>query len=147
MTSDYHIVCTTWDRNSDQLGKIRRIVFVEEQGVPAEMEWDENDETAMHLLAMGPNQQPLGTARLLNTGQIGRIAVLKAHRNKGIARALLQKTVSLAIGNDYSSVFLHAQTPVIPFYESLGFKVSGRPFLEAEIEHYLMTKVLQGVTK
>ena len=118
-----------------------------EQGVPANMEWDEHDQDAQHLLALNRNCEPIGTARLLKSGQIGRIAVLKHYRNRGIGKALLQNIVSLARENGFSSVFLHAQTPVVPFYRNLGFRLEGRPFVEAYIEHYLMRKALQGTIK
>jgi len=142
MTADFYIQTTTWQQDKTALKAIRRAVFIIEQKVPANLEWDDEDIDAIHLLAILHKCEPVGTGRLLKTGQIGRIAVLKQHRQCGIGTALLSKAMEAAYENGFSSVFLHAQTRIIPFYKNFGFKVSGQAFYEAGIEHYLMRKTL-----
>ena len=135
-----------WDQDAEQLKAIRHAVFVVEQGVPGALEWDKHDRNALHILALNQKCEPVGTARLLKTGQIGRIAVIKQYRGKGIGKTLLQKMITLAENGGFSSVFLHAQSQVIPFYENFGFIVVGRPFDEASIKHNLMRRSLPGNT-
>ena len=146
MKREFTIRLAEWDQDAEKLKAVRHAVFVVEQGVSEVLEWDKHDQDALHILALGQKCEPVGTSRLLKTGQIGRIAVLKHYRNNGVGKALLQKIITLAEDRGFSSVFVHAQTPVIPFYKPFGFKVEGRPFYEANIEHYLMSKSLPGNT-
>lgn len=119
---------------------IRLRVFVHEQGVPEEVELDEDDRKATHLLA-SVGSRPVGTARLVITGakaKIGRMAVLKSYRGKGIGKALLKRALELARKRRAKLIYLHAQASVVGFYEKLGFRPAGRVFMEAGIAHRKM---------
>ena len=121
---------------------VREQVFIREQHVPEELEWDEQDSNATHVVAYNDNDQVIGTARLLANGHIGRMAVLEAWRNKGAGTAMLEKLLMVARGQNLPKVFLHAQTSAIGFYERHGFKSRGEEFMDAGIPHRYMEKVL-----
>lgn len=120
------------------LKRIREAVFVKEQGVPLEMEWDEHDNTAHHILAIDDQGQVLGTARLLPDGRIGRMAVLVEWRKQGIGSALLQHLLNKARLLHFDSITLSAQVSAIPFYEKMGFTRVGKLYTEAGIPHQQM---------
>jgi predicted GNAT family N-acyltransferase len=119
---------------------IRMRVFVKEQGVPGEIELDRDDDRAIHFLAFaGP--RAVGTARVVwhhGGAKIGRMAVLKSYRGRGIGKKLLQRATETAKKRGTKSIHLHAQVPVISFYESMGFRSVGRIFEEAGIPHRKM---------
>ena len=127
-----------WRTHGRTLKAIRRTVFVEEQGVPKSEEWDGQDDASRHFIAEDGTGAPVGTARLMPSGQIGRMAVLKHLRGSGIGARLLAAAVDAASRGDYERIFLHAQTHAAGFYERAGFRASGEPFMEASIEHRLM---------
>ena len=130
-----------WRKENEQLSSVRRQVFIIEQQVPDELEWDEFDETATHIVA-SIDGKIIGTARLKTDGQIGRMAVLKPYRNQGIGSRLLQLVLTFAQENHYPKVYLHAQVEAIPFYEKHGFAAEGDIFYEANIPHRGMFKNL-----
>lgn len=127
-----------WPRDAAALRLLRQRVFIEEQQVPQELEWDGEDEQALHLLALDPAQNPIGTARLLPSGQIGRMAVLQDWRKRGVGSALLARMLEEAARGDYPGLFLHAQLSALPFYERQGFEAQGEVFYEADIPHKRM---------
>jgi predicted GNAT family N-acyltransferase len=90
------------------------------------------------VLAVDNNHQPIGTARLLPSGKIGRMAVLKAWRGQGIGSAMLQELLAIAAENKLNSVYLHGQIQAIAFYEAHGFIPEGPVFEEAGIAHRIM---------
>lgn len=119
---------------------IRLRVFVAEQGVPREIELDEEDPKAVHFLAY-VGVRAVGTARVVIKGReakVGRMAVLKRYRGQGIGRTLLERSVRWARRSGARSIFLNAQVPVIGFYEKWGFRCVGRRFMEAGIPHRKM---------
>jgi len=119
---------------------IRIRVFVKEQGVPAEIELDRDDKRAIHFLATSAGRA-VGTARIVmrqETAKIGRMAVLKSHRRKGVGTRLLRRAVATARRLGAEEIYLHAQVPVIGFYETIGFRCVGRIFYEAGIPHRTM---------
>jgi predicted GNAT family N-acyltransferase len=121
---------------------IRQTVFVEEQGVPKEIEFDGNDDKAIHVIAY-KDDIPIGCARLLNMqsgAKIGRVAVLKAYRKQGIGEAICTELINIARQMGISYVYLHAQVSAKPFYEKIGFITVGDSFYEADILHYKMEK-------
>jgi predicted GNAT family N-acyltransferase len=128
--------------------EIRRVVFIEEQSVPAELEWDGLDELAEHFMAIsgsGRDEQILGTARMRvvgNSAKAERVAVLASARHLGLGRLLMQAIETRARERSLSKIQLNAQVPVVPFYEKLGYQTQGEVFLEAGIEHLAMTKRL-----
>jgi N-succinyldiaminopimelate aminotransferase len=129
--------------SKDELQKafaIRTKVFVKEQGVSEELELDADDQKAIHLLAW-MNNQAAGAARIVirgKTAKIGRMAVLKRFRNRGIGTRLLTKALAVAEKKNAAEIFLNAQVPVIGFYEKLGFRATGSVFDEAGIPHRKM---------
>lgn len=139
----FNIREAAWETDGGQLSNIRRIVFIVEQKVPKDEEWDGKDEQSWHWLASDDKDLPIGTARLLPDGQIGRMAVLGDHRKLGVGAALLEAAVEKARHLGMSQVFLNAQSHALGFYEKLGFVAEGEEFLEAGIAHYRMTQTLE----
>lgn len=128
-----------WQENKEELAQIRRHVFIEEQHVPEELEWDEYDDTSIHFLARDKDKA-IAVARLKTDGQIGRMAVLPEYRGQGIGSKLLDFILQVAASKNIEQVYLHAQTRAIPFYERQGFKPYGDVFHEANIPHRSMLK-------
>ncbi|TNC51510.1 GNAT family N-acetyltransferase [Rubellimicrobium rubrum] len=123
---------------------LRRVVFIEEQAVPEDLEVDGLDPTAIHLLATDDGR-PVGTARLLvkgNTGKIGRVCVLQEERGRGIGAALIRAAVEELRGLGLARAKLGSQTHAIPFYEGLGFVAEGPVYDDAGIPHRDMTRAL-----
>jgi predicted GNAT family N-acyltransferase len=119
---------------------IRMRVFVREQHVPASFELDRDDQRAMHFLAT-LNGRAVGTARVVlhgHSAKIGRMAVLKTYRRKGIGGQLLKRAIATARSRHARKIYLHAQVPVIGFYERMGFRAVGPVFDEAGIAHRKM---------
>jgi predicted GNAT family N-acyltransferase len=135
---DFRILSSDWRSEQPRLSQIRRAVFIDEQGVPEELEWDADDAAALHLLAVDNNDMPIGCARLLPDGHIGRMAVLHSWRGKGVGRALLQKALEAARAEGHRIVRLSAQTHAAGFYERHGFVAEGDEYLEAGIPHLAM---------
>ena len=127
-----------WPADRALLRQVREPVFVEEQGVPLEMEWDDDDVIAYHLIALDSAQRPIGAARLLGSGQIGRMAVLSPWRGRGVGLALLERLVEIAGTSGVPVPFLNAQTQAIAFYRRAGFHSVGEEFYEAGIPHFRM---------
>jgi predicted GNAT family N-acyltransferase len=130
-----------WSRDREALRSVRQRVFVEEQSVPVELEWDGEDEGAIHLLAVDGHGQAIGTARLLPSGQIGRMAVLAEWRRRRVGSALLQAALAIAREPGRPTPFLNAQTAVLDFYHHHGFVPEGGEFMEAGIPHRHMVLV------
>jgi predicted GNAT family N-acyltransferase len=121
---------------------VREDVFVREQQVPLELEWDEMDEKSAHVLAEA-GALPIGTGRLLPDGHIGRMAVLASWRGRGVGAALLTELLAMATKRGMHQVILHAQTHARRFYERHGFRAQGAEFMEANIAHVRMLKRLK----
>jgi predicted GNAT family N-acyltransferase len=125
---------------------IRMRVFVREQGVPEEIEMDRDDERAIHFLAFDSGKA-VGTARLVihqRSAKIGRMAVLKNCRRKGIGTKLLRRAIVTARRRGAQKIYLHAQVPVIGFYEAMAFRCVGPVFKEAGIRHRKMVLTEQS---
>ncbi len=142
MPGPFSIRLLDWDSGRDALLTVRREVFVVEQQVPEEIEVDEHDPLSLHFLAVDSAGLPIGTARLLSNGRVGRMAVLADWRRSGVGRALLTEVIATSRHRGDSRLFLHAQVHSIPFYESLGFVVCSDEFEEAGIPHREMHRVL-----
>lgn len=140
--SSYTIKQVSWREYKGILRQIRTDVFIIEQHVPMEEEWDGFDEEAIHVVALTTDEIPVGTARLLPTGQIGRMAVLKEYRGAGIGSALLKKLLEIAERETMNQVFLNAQQHAIDFYKKFDFVITGNVFMEAGIPHQKMTQSL-----
>ncbi|AKN66072.1 GNAT family N-acetyltransferase [Herbaspirillum seropedicae] len=133
-----NIITGSWDAMRAHAQPIRFDVFVDEQQVPAEIELDEMDAHCIHAVAYDEAGQPLATGRLLPDGHIGRMAVRKAGRGKGVGGAVLQALMQAARARGDREVVLNAQTHAAPFYAAHGFVQEGEIFLEAGIEHITM---------
>ena len=124
---------------------VREQVFIVEQNVPRELEWDEWDAPSDHALACDAAGSAIGTARLLPDGRIGRMAVLRAYRRRGVGAALMAALLVRARERELSSVTLHAQTQATGFYRRFGFSERGGTFWEAGIPHVKMQLSLPPV--
>jgi predicted GNAT family N-acyltransferase len=133
-----------WAARQQALLAIRYAVFVDEQGVPPELEQDEHDATATHLLARTPAGAPVGTARLLPDGHVGRMAVLPAWRGRGIGSDMLHTLIAIARALGHERVVLHAQCQAEAFYRRFGFVAEGEVFADAGIAHRRMALPLTG---
>ncbi len=134
---------TDWTTTGSAIRAIRETVFIHEQGVPVELEWDGLDSACAHVLAWNNRGEAIGTARMQQNGTIGRMAVLKDWRGRGVGRALLQTLLDLATRRGLPRVTLSAQTHALGFYERAGFDVVGEPFIDAGIPHRKMVKELK----
>ncbi len=136
----------SWSELGEHAGAIRTAVFVEEQGIPLEMEWDEADKTAVHAVAYNGLGQAIGTGRLLQhapgSAKIGRMAVSRVLRGSSLGRELLNTLVAQAEQRGDTEVLLHAQRSAEGFYARLGFAPRGEPFDEVEIPHIEMVRSL-----
>jgi predicted GNAT family N-acyltransferase len=132
----------TWAEQQEIAQAIRYAVFVIEQKVPVELEWDDMDAVCLHAIARDEHGQSLGTGRLLPDGHIGRMAVKKSARGSGVGGALLEALVALAQKRGDYMVALSAQIRAASFYEGHGFSRHGHEFIEAGIPHVGMRRVL-----
>ena len=123
----------------DQSLKIRKRVFVEEQKVEPEIEFDGLDSKAKHVLVF-LDKKPIGCARVRKNKcvKLERIAILKEYRNKGFGRQLMEYLVNYCENKGYSEICLHSQMYIVDFYKKCGFKPRGKTFLEAGIKHIEM---------
>jgi len=143
--ADYSLIdikILPWSTARKHAEPIRHTIFIQEQCVPEDMEWDELDDDAIHAIAFDSAGQALGYARLLPTKQLGRMAVYAEHRRKGIGSALLGALEDEAQKLHYDHIFLHAQIQALPFYEQHGYQSQAAPFDEAGIPHLMMIKTL-----
>ncbi|GGU89536.1 acetyltransferase [Streptomyces litmocidini] len=155
MTVPYSVREALGDEDREACFAVRREVFVEEQGVPQEIEYDAYDATAAHVLAVGADGLPLGTGRLLHgadavgrtgadasVGSLGRLAVARAARGLGVGAALVRGIEDMARERGLSAVDLHAQTHALGFYERLGYVAYGPEFPDAGMPHRAMRRAL-----
>lgn len=138
----FTIIKTAWERDAARLGAVRRAVFIDEQGVPEVLEWDEYDAVSTHWLALGADGSPIGCARLLPDGHIGRMAVLPGWRKRGVGQALLAAVLRTAQARGDRMLMLSAQTHAAGFYARAGFVATGAEYEEAGIPHVAMQKPL-----
>ena len=138
MSIPTHIIEAAWDQHRAALQHIRKVVFIDEQEVPKELEWDGEDEDATHFLAVNELGEYVGCARLLPSGQIGRMAVLTEYRGTNIGAQLLTAAVAAAQEQGMRRAFLHAQSYAEAFYRKGGFVPYGDEFDEAGIPHIAM---------
>ncbi len=144
MKSEFTIHVATWRNNQRELRFVREQVFMLEQHVPEELEWDGLDTHAVHLLARDKAGNPIGTVRMLGDGHVGRMAVLSPWRGRGVGSALLKTIIATARSVGMERIVLDAQVHAIGFYERHGFTTEGVEFMDAGIPHRHMTLVLQG---
>lgn len=128
-----------WQKDNADLRRIREKVFIAEQAVPPELEWDTEDAQAVHFLAY-EGDYAIGAARLLLDGQIGRVSVLKDWRGLNVGDALLAAVIAEAERRGLHEQRLSAQVQATPFYERHGFRILSEEYLDAGIPHVDMLR-------
>jgi len=138
----YRVEAIEYETGRPELHAVRETVFVQEQNVPLELEWDELDPLCRHVIARDDTGQPIGTGRLTPERRIGRMAVLPGWRGKGVGDALLLALIEEARKLGWHDLSLHAQASAVGFYANHGFLPYGDRFVEAGIEHQSMHRLL-----
>lgn len=139
--SPLRLAILDWQAARPHAAPIRFEVFVEEQGVPAEIELDDMDDRCLHAVAFD-GARAVGTGRLLPDGHIGRMAVLKDWRGKGVGSRLLARLMEAARARGDREVVLSAQVHAVPFYKAHGFAEAGEEYEEAGLPHRDMRRAL-----
>ena len=138
MSNPFTVHLLSWHNGEPLLRAIREEVFIREQGVPAELEWDGLDQSSKHILALSVNGEAIGCGRITPDGHIGRIAVLPGWRGKRIGSAILEALLDYAHSQDYQLVELSAQMQALPLYRRFDFTEVGEVFIDANIPHIKM---------
>jgi predicted GNAT family N-acyltransferase len=138
ISGEFTLRPATWQDDRADIEYVRRRVFIEEQRIPEDEEWDAADPASRHVLAVDGNRDAVGTGRLEPGGKIGRVAVLPQYRGAGVGSGIVSHFVNLAADLGLTQVYLHAQTAALQFYERLGFRAEGPEFDEVGIPHRLM---------
>lgn len=131
----FRIVDAAWPDDVAALRSVREPVFVVEQNVPVEEEWDALDAESVHVLALDGDGRAIGTGRLTPQQRIGRMAVLREWRGRGVGAAIVEALLAHARRLGYATIELHAQTHAVPFYAGFGFAAYGDEFVECDIRH------------
>ncbi|MHA3982998.1 GNAT family N-acetyltransferase [Acinetobacter venetianus] len=127
----------SWDQLQQDAKLIRKLVFISEQNIPEQDEWDDQDAISQHFVVYDQNQ-PIATARLLANNSVGRVAVLKAYRGQGIGRLIMLEIIAYAQAQKRPNLQLSSQVHAISFYEKLGFSIQGDEYDECGIPHIEM---------
>lgn len=144
MNEGFHLVPAHWPTDAEALRSVRDDVFIREQRIAPEDEWDDLDATSRHVLALADiDGTPVGCARLTPEHRIGRMAVQAAWRGRGVGMAMLQHLVAEARALGWSEVKLSAQEHAIPFYARAGFVAFGDTYDDAGIAHRMMRLALE----
>lgn len=145
MGTNYQVRAASWSSDHDAIRAVRERVFIVEQAVDPELEWDGLDDTCQHAVVTLQDGTVIGTGRLIcsdNTGKIGRMAVLNEYRGDGVGMAILKFLVELARSKGMRRAALNSQTHALDFYARAGFVAEGPEFDEANIPHRHMSKEL-----
>jgi predicted GNAT family N-acyltransferase len=139
----FHIEQLAWHSPKQALLKEVRVqVFIREQHVPLAIEWDEHDADAIHLLALDQAGKAIACARILKIGRVGRMAVLREWRGKGLGLALLEKAITICQSLGMQSIAISSQTHAIAFYQKAGFIVTSEAYIDANIWHVDMQRAI-----
>ena len=141
MKNNLKVEIAKWIDDHTQLKNIREQVFIQEQKVTPELEWDGMDEKAIHFLVF-KDEEAIGCARAIvikSQMQLGRMAVLKEYRGQGVGSTLIENAIVTAKLKQLSGIHISAQCNAINFYVKFGFEVTGDTYLDAEILHRDMT--------
>ena len=134
----FYVEPAYFEGDVEELYFVRKQVFVLEQQIPSELEFDELDSQSHHVIARDAERNPIGTGRLSPDGRIGRMAVLADWRRQRVGESLLRALLEKARKLGRSQVTVHAQTSAVGFYQKYGFIPEAQPFLSAGISHQLM---------
>ncbi|OHC89510.1 MAG: GNAT family N-acetyltransferase [Sideroxydans sp. RIFOXYB12_FULL_59_6] len=143
MSNPFTVSLVSWHDGEPLLRAIRETVFIREQGVPEELEWDEFDESCRHALALSLSGEAIGCGRILPNGHIGRIAVMQSWRKQKVGTALMEALLDEARARKYPFVDVDAQVHAVPFYQNFGFATQGEQFMDAGLPHIKMTLELK----
>jgi len=138
MSNPFTVSLINWHDGEPLLRSVREAVFIGEQGVSAQLEWDGQDEMCRHALALSHQGDAIGCGRILANGHIGRIAVLPEWREQKVGTAIMEALLDYARENDYKQVDVDAQTHAVPFYHRFDFAESGEVFMDAGLPHIKM---------
>ena len=138
----FHVRTCAWADAAAALRRVRHDVFVVEQQVPEVLEFDASDAVSLHALATDERNAPIGCARLLRDGHIGRVAVVRPWRSRGVGASLMACLIQCARVRGDRGVIVNSQVVAMRFYERLGFTGTGETFDEAGIPHRVMTRAL-----
>ena len=138
----YRVQSGHWDKLEQDAKFIRKQVFIIEQNIPEEEEWDDQDMISDHFVVYDQDQ-PIATARLLQNNSVGRVAVLKTYRGQGIGRMIMLEIIRQAHQQDRKFLQLSSQVHAILFYEKLGFSIQGDAYDECGIPHIKMQLVIE----
>ena len=138
MSAPFTVSLVCWHDGEPLLRAIREAVFIREQNVPAELEWDGKDDTCRHALALSLNGDAIGCGRMQPNGHIGRVAVLPQWRKQKVGTAIIEALLDEARSRGYKQVDVDAQIHAIPFYQNFGFVEHGKEFLDAGMPHKKM---------
>jgi predicted GNAT family N-acyltransferase len=139
----YTVRTAVWATDEAAIFAVRKHVFVDEQDVDPQLEWDGHDAECTHVLAHNADGRAIGTGRLLPDGHIGRMAVESEWRGNGVGGAMLRALIEEARRRDFVEVHLNAQVHAIEFYRKAGFRVYGEEFMDAGIPHFAMLLKLE----
>ena len=138
MTTRFTVSLVCWHDGEPLLRAIREAVFIREQSVPEELEWDGKEEDCRHALALSLNGDAIGCGRIQSNGHIGRIAVLPQWRKQKVGTAIMEALLDEARSRGYKQVEVDSQTYAIPFYQKFGFVEHGKEFMDAGLPHKKM---------
>ncbi len=138
MSAPFTVSLVCWHDGEPLLRAIREAVFIREQNVPAELEWDGKDDACRHALALSLNGDAIGCGRMQPNGHIGRVAVLPQWRKQKVGTAIIEALLDEARSRGYKQVDVDAQIHAIPFYQNFGFIEHGKEFLDAGMPHKKM---------
>jgi predicted GNAT family N-acyltransferase len=135
---------TDYESSLAEIQAVRIAVFVEEQQLTRETEFDDRDPVATHVVVFN-EKSPVGTGRIdvEQDGRIGRVSVLRQHRRRGVGALVMKTLEGFAKGEGLSRLWFHAQVEAVLFYRQLGYEVSGSEFVEEGIPHVVMQKALR----
>jgi predicted GNAT family N-acyltransferase len=131
-----------WEQDSAAIRAVRNRVFSDEQGISEALDFDGRDHECVQVLARTGEGNTIGTARMLPDGHVGRIAVHKEWRGRGVGTRLVEYLADVARERGFAEIHLHSQAQAAGFYARLGFEARGETFMEAGIEHVLMVRIL-----
>ena len=139
MSPAFSVRPARWDEDENAIARLRRAVFIEEQGVPEALEWEARDGECLWHVACDDKGAVIGIVRLTPQGRIGRMAVAKPWRGFGVGSSLLAAAIDAARARGQLLLELSAQAHAIPFYARHGFTATGPEYLDAGIPHRTMT--------
>lgn len=144
MTNPFSVSLVNWHDGEPLLKSVREAVFIREQGIAPELEWDGLDEQCRHALVLSCQGEAIGCGRILADGHIGRIAVLPKWRGQKVGTAIMEALLGYARTQGYAEVDVDAQTCAAPFYHHFDFVEEGEVFQDAGLPHIKMRRRLSS---